>query len=259
MLLTSTKNPVVQSAKALLTAKGRREQDAFLCDGEHMTGEALRACPEKVSALFVEDGQQERFAPLLALARQTECAVYEVSAAVLETISQVKTPQGIAAVCGLPKPCPLERQGQKLLLMENVQDPGNVGTVLRTAAALGTELVVLLGDCADPYNPKTVRAAMGALFRQRLWETDLSTLCAKLREWELPLCGAALRAESVDVKCVSLRRAAIAVGNEGRGLTDALLEKCDTKIILPMTPGSESLNAAVAASILMWEMWTQRG
>ena len=95
--------------------------------------------------------------------------------------------------------------------------------------------------------------------RQRLWETDLSTLCAKLREWELPLCGAALRAESVDVKCVSLRRAAIAVGNEGRGLTDALLEKCDTKIILPMTPGSESLNAAVAASILMWEMWTQRG
>ena len=121
MLLTSTKNPVVQSAKALLTAKGRREQDAFLCDGEHMTGEALRACPEKVSALFVEDGQQERFAPLLALARQTECAVYEVSAAVLETISQVKTPQGIAAVCGLPKPCPLERQGQKLLLMENVQ------------------------------------------------------------------------------------------------------------------------------------------
>ena len=98
MLLTSTKNPVVQSAKALLTAKGRREQDAFLCDGEHMTGEALRVCPEKVSALFVEDGQQERFAPLLALARQTECAVYEVSAAVLETISQVKTPQGIAAV-----------------------------------------------------------------------------------------------------------------------------------------------------------------
>ena len=129
----------------------------------------------------------------------------------------------------------------------------------KAAAALGTELVVLLGDCADPYNPKTVRAAMGALFRQRLWETDLATLCAKLREWELPLCGAALRAESVDVKCVSLRRAAIAVGNEGRGLTDALLEKCDTKIILPMTPGSESLNAAVAASILMWEMWTQRG
>ena len=145
------------------------------------------------------------------------------------------------------KPLPERVRPDRVIVLENVQDPGNVGTVLRTAAALGTELVVLLGDCADPYNPKTVRAAMGALFRQRLCE------------WELPLCGAALRAESVDVKCVSLRRAAIAVGNEGRGLTDALLEKCDTKIILPMTPGSESLNAAVAASILMWEMCTQRG
>ena len=100
---------------------------------------------------------------------------------------------------------------------------------------------------------------MGALFRQRIWETDLAALCGKLREWELPLCGAALRTESVDVKSISLRRAAIAIGNEGRGLTDALLGKCDQKIILPMTPGSESLNAAVAASILMWEMWTQRG
>ena len=80
MLLTSTKNPIVQSAKALQTAKGRREQNAFLCDGEHMTGEALRACPEKVSALFVEDGQQERFAPLLALAQQAGSTSYGVSA-----------------------------------------------------------------------------------------------------------------------------------------------------------------------------------
>ena len=95
MLLTSTKNPVVQSAKALLTAKGRREQDAFLCDGEHMTGEALRVCPEKVSALFVEDGQQERFAPLLALARQTECAVYEVSAAATRWAKPSSVPPAI--------------------------------------------------------------------------------------------------------------------------------------------------------------------
>ena len=100
---------------------------------------------------------------------------------------------------------------------------------------------------------------MGALFRQRLWETDLASLRAKLGEWGLPLYGAALREESVPVEAVPLRRAAIAVGNEGKGLSESLLDACDTKIILPMTPGSESLNAAVAASILMWEMWTQRG
>ena len=245
--ITSRKNSRVQALRALGRNKAyRREQGLFLCDGEKLLSEAL-ANGADIAEIYLRGAKPAGNMP--------EVPVYSLS----EDVSQVKTPQGIAAVCGLPKPCPLERQGQKLLLMENVQDPGNVGTVLRTAAALGTELVVLLGDCADPYNPKTVRAAMGALFRQRLWETDLATLCAKLREWELPLCGAALRAESVDVKCVSLRRAAIAVGNEGRGLTDALLEKCDTKIILPMTPGSESLNAAVAASILMWEMWTQRG
>ena len=157
------------------------------------------------------------------------------------------------------RPLPESARPDRVIVLENVQDPGNVGTVLRTAAAFGTELVVLLGECADPYNPKTVRAAMGALFRQRIWETEPAALGAKLCEWELPLLGAALRADSVDVKSVSLRRAAIAVGNEGRGLTDALLAMCDQKIILPMTPGSESLNAAVAASVLMWEMWTQRG
>lgn len=255
--VSSLKNPAVQAARALRDARERARQGAFLLDGEHMVGEALAACPDRVSALFVDEARLEAYAALTALVPQTAC--YAVPSHVLAAISQVKTPQGVAAVCAMPPSPAPEEMGNRLILLENVQDPGNVGTVLRTAAALGTELVVLLGDCADPYNPKTVRAAMGALFRQRLWETDLATLCAKLREWELPLCGAALRAESVDVKCVSLRRAAIAVGNEGRGLTDALLEKCDTKIILPMTPGSESLNAAVAASILMWEMWTQRG
>ena len=100
---------------------------------------------------------------------------------------------------------------------------------------------------------------MGALFRQRVWETTLPELTARLHEWELPLYGAALRPESEDVKTVSLARAAVAVGNEGRGLSDTILDACDKKLILPMTPGSESLNAAVAASIFLWEMWTQRG
>lgn len=255
MLLTSTKNPVVQSAKALLTAKGRREQDAFLCDGEHMTGEALRVCPEKVSALFVEDGQQERFAPLLALARQTECAVYEVSAAVLETISQVKTPQGIAAVCGLPKPCPLERQGQKLLLMENVQDPGNVGTILRTADAFDCDGVFLVNACADPYSPKTARATMGAVFRRDVYQCTADELCVLLQKCGLPLYGTALRNDTVSLRDAELSRAAVAIGSEGRGLSAEILSKCEKTIKIPMSPRCESLNAAVAASVVLWEMY----
>ena len=231
--ITSRKNSRVQALRALGRNKAyRREQGLFLCDGEKLLSEAL-ANGADIAEIYLRGAKPAGNMP--------EVPVYSLSEDVFDYASPLEHSPGPLFTVRA-KPLPESVRPERVIVLENVQDPGNVGTVLRTAAALGTELVVLLGDCADPYNPKTVRAAMGALFRQRLWETDLSTLCAKLREWELPLCGAALP-----------------VGNEGRGLTDALLEKCDTKIILPMTPGSESLNAAVAASILMWEMWTQRG
>ena len=114
--------------------------------------------------------------------------------------------------------------------------------------------MILTGDCADPYNPKTVRAAMGALFRQPLLELPLPELSGRLEEWDLPLYGAALSPEAEDVRKISLRECAVAVGNEGNGLTDTFLSRCGKKLIIPMTPGSESLNAAVAASLVMWEM-----
>ena len=248
--ITSRKNSRVQALRALGRDKAyRREQGLFLCDGEKLLSEAL-ANGADIAEIYLRGAKQGRDLP--------DVPVYSLSENVFDYVSPLEHSPGPLFTVRT-RPLPESVRPDRVIVLENVQDPGNVGTVLRTAAALGTELVVLLGECADPYNPKTVRAAMGALFRQRIWETDLAALCGKLREWELPLCGAALRTESVDVKSISLRRAAIAIGNEGRGLTDALLGKCDQKIILPMTPGSESLNAAVAASILMWEMWTQRG
>ena len=220
--ITSRKNSRVQALRALGRNKAyRREQGLFLCDGEKLLSEAL-ANGADIAEIYLRGAKPAGNMP--------EVPVYSLSEDVFDYASPLEHSPGPLFTVRT-KPLSESVRPDRVIVLENVQDPGNVGTVLRTAAALGTELVVFLGDCADPYNPKTVRAAMGALFRQRLWETDLATLC----------------------------RAAIAVGNEGRGLTDALLEKCDTKIILPMTPGSESLNAAVAASILMWEMWTQRG
>ena len=119
-------------------------------------------------------------------------------------------------------------------------------------------MVVLTGDCADPYNPKTVRAAMGALFRQPMAALSSEELLQQLREWDLPLYGAALSPESEDVRAAAINRGAVAVGNEGSGLSREMLALCEKKIIIPMTPGSESLNAAVAASVLMWEMVRER-
>ena len=143
---------------------------------------------------------------------------------------------------------------QHVLVLETVQDPGNVGTVVRTANAFGIDAVILVGACADLYQPKTVRASMGAIFRQRVLTMELDALCALLKRHELPLYGAALDEHALDIRTLSLQHAALAVGSEGRGLSVELLARCEEKVIIPMNPDSESLNAAVAASVLMWEM-----
>ena len=149
----------------------------------------------------------------------------------------------------------MEKACPSAIVLENVQDPGNVGTVIRTASAMGIGAVLLLGDCADLYNPKTVRSTMGGIFRQRVIETDEAGLMSFLSENGLRLYGAALSEKAVDVRGVDIKNLAVAVGSEGKGLTQRLLSLCDGQLIIPMEPDSESLNAAVAASIVMWEIY----
>ena len=140
------------------------------------------------------------------------------------------------------------------IVLESVQDPGNVGTVIRTANAFRIGAVILTGDCADVYHPRTVRATMGAIFRQNVLVMDKSSLKDFLKESGLPLYGAALSERAKDLRELSLRHAAVAIGSEGRGLSEELLALCDEELIIPMNPDSESLNAAVAAALVMWEM-----
>lgn len=150
------------------------------------------------------------------------------------------------------RPIPASEELRRVIVLENVQDPGNVGTVLRTADAFGMDAVVLCGACADPYNPKTVRASMGAIFRQPVVKTDVDGLESVLGG--LPLYGAALAEGARDIREIPKSRLAVAIGNEGQGLSEALLRKCAGKTIIPMRPCAESLNAGVAAAVAMWEM-----
>lgn len=143
---------------------------------------------------------------------------------------------------------------RRALVLETVQDPGNLGTILRTANAMGIDPVILTGDCADVYNPKTVRATMGAVFRQRVLEMDLEELRAWLGESSLRLYGAALSPRASDIRTVDLRGAAVAMGSEGRGLSREMLEMCAGEIIIPMSPDCESLNVASASAIILWEL-----
>ena len=223
----------------------RRETGLFLCDGEKLLQEAVQNGARLGEILLRRGGAKPEVFPSVP--------IYEAEGEIFDFASPLENSPGPLFTV-YREEREISAEPRRVLVLENVQDPGNVGTVLRTAAAMGIDLVILAGACADPWQPKTVRAAMGALFRQPFRETDLSGLTEMLTKLDLPLYGAALAADSGDIRAFDLSRAAVAVGNEGRGLTEELIRRCKGKVIIPMTPGSESLNAAAAASILMWEM-----
>ena len=138
-------------------------------------------------------------------------------------------------------------------VLDTLQDPGNVGTILRTADAFHADGMFLVNGCADLYNPKTLRATMGAVFRCPVWTVGAEELSALLKKSGIPLYGAALREDTLDARAVDYNRCAIAIGSEGRGLTEGVLALCDRTIKIPMSEHCESLNAAAAATVLLWE------
>lgn len=250
--ITSLKNPAVQEARALSSAKERARQHAFLLDGEHMVGEGLQMCPERVKTVFVDEKRADGFAALL---NRAQGEIYTVPEHVLAAISQVKTPQGIAAVCELPAQRTLADMGDKLILLENVQDPGNVGTVLRTLDAAGFEGCILTPGCADPFGPKTLRATMGSTFRVPMCTVENAPEAAQwLAQNGYAVIGAALDGEPFYERGDLPNKLCVLIGNEGQGLTREVLSACTHRYRLPMRGGAESLNAAVAAAIFMYEL-----
>ena len=248
--ITSRKNAFIMQLRALASdAEARREQGAFVCDGLKLLGEAVENGAEILSVLWKEGG---------ALS-EIDCPVQAVAPAELfDHASPMKNSPGPLFTVRIPVD-PKDGKIENAIILENVQDPGNVGTVLRTASAFSIGAVVLTGDCADLYGPKTVRATMGAVFRQRVLRLDRSELPAWLEEHGLPLYGAALSKDAQDLRGLDLTHAAVAVGSEGQGLSPELLALCRGEVIIPMDARSESLNAAVAASVLMWEMARKKG
>jgi len=219
-----------------------------LCDSPKLLREAVRwGAP--ITALLYTEG-----AELPVPAEDASFRTARVSESVMRSVSPMETPQGVVFSCASADHAPPERLSPegRYLVLDGVQDPGNVGTILRTADAFRTT-VILLPGCADLYNPKTVRAGMGVHFRSAIYRCTLPELTALLREAGLPLYGAALREDTADVREVDLRRCAVAVGSEGRGLSAEVLAACDRTVRIPMDGRCESLNAASAASVLLWE------
>lgn len=244
--LSSRKNEYIRRLRLLAADAGfRAERGEYVCDGLKMLKEALSFGAEIKSVLWKESAAD--------LAGLESAAQYVADGELFDYASPMKNSPGPVFTVKIPA----AEDAAKLknaLVLETVQDPGNVGTVIRTANAFNIDAVILTGDCADLYNPKTVRATMGAIFRQRVISCALGELPTLLTGSGLALYGAALSERAQDIRTLNIRSAAVAIGSEGKGLSRELLSLCEGELIIPMNPDSESLNAAVAAAVVMWEM-----
>ena len=243
--LTSRKSAVIRAFRDLARSSAAREEKGlFLCDGQKLLQEALRSGASVDTVLWKEN----RAANLPPFPQEAL-----LPADLFDYVSPMANSPGPLFSVRMPS-VPDLHAVRRVLALEELQDPGNVGTVLRTADAFGVDLVVLLEGCADLYAPKTVRASMGAVFRQAAVRMDAEAFISFCREKNLPLWGAALTDTARDLRSLPLDPAAVLIGSEGHGLSRELLRACDGEIIIPMSGEAESLNAAIAAAIVMWEM-----
>ena len=244
--ISSRKNRIICHMRSVASsAQYRSECGQFICDGEKTLREAVEYGAAIRQVLWCEGAQTMELAPEI----EQLCAPREL----VEYASPLRSGPGPVFTVDIP---PESRAGRimRAVVIENLQDPGNVGTIIRSANAFGIDAVIMVGACADLYNPKTVRASMGAIFRQRVLKMSIEELDEFTSRQCLPLFGAALSDKAADIRSAELHRSAVAIGSEGRGLSRELLDICGGELIIPMDPRSESLNAAIAASVIMWEM-----
>jgi TrmH family RNA methyltransferase len=259
-VITSTANQFVKSAASLHHKKGRREHGLFLAEGPHLVAEAFRAGAAIRRYFWTArwGAGEEGRALLRRLAETAEG--FEVSEPVMAKLAETETFQGIVAVVAIPPAPPLDLTGAKLgLILDGLQDPGNVGTIIRTAWAAGLDCLFLTGGTADPYQGKVVRATMGGLFHQRIYvNLNPPIIAGVARRAGFQIIAGALGADcscfAVDLTVPTL----VLVGNEGQGIASEWDEFLARKVFIPQPGKAESLNVAVAAGILVYEALRQR-
>ena len=242
--ITSRRNPLVQQVKKLLTSKREREKlGLFVSDGTKLLEEAVRYGPG-LHTVFLSEGVEVRV--------PESCRVIRVSREVMEAISPMENPQGAVFLCKLPEKREF-RPEKGMLLLDGIQDPGNLGTILRTADAWNVP-VALLEGCADPFSHKVVRSSMGAVFRTPVTVTDWQTAKESCARAGIPVAVTALNQRAEDIRKADVAAMAVVIGSEGQGVRREILESTGHCLIIPMNDHCESLNAAIAAATVMWQM-----
>ena len=244
MKITSRKNPLLQQVKKLLSSrKAREEAGLFAADGTKLLEEAVKYYPG-LDTVILSEGVESNV--------PENVKVIRVPADVMESISPMAAPQGALFLCRLPeKETLMAKSG--MLVLDGIQDPGNLGTMLRTVDALDIP-VVLLEGCADPYSHKVVRSSMGAVFRTPVVQSTWTEVQAACKAAGIPVAVTALSDRASDIRDADVSKMAVVIGSEGQGVRKEVLDSADAELIIPMNPHCESLNAAVAATIVMWQM-----
>ena len=242
--ITSRKNPLLQQVKKLLSSrKAREEAGIFVADGTKLLQEAVRYYPG-LQTVILSDGVEAQV--------PDHVRVIRVPGDVMESVSPMASPQGALFLCVLPEKAAFQPRGG-MLLLDGIQDPGNLGTILRTADALDVPAVLLEG-CADPYSHKVVRASMGAVLRRDVIRSSWPEVEAACRAAGIRIGVTALSDRASDIRRADLKDMAVVIGSEGQGVRREILASADAELIIPMNAHCESLNAAVAATIVMWEL-----
>ncbi|QIB27210.1 23S rRNA (guanosine(2251)-2'-O)-methyltransferase RlmB [Caloranaerobacter azorensis] len=261
--ITSLSNPLIKSIKSLHKKRDRWKQKKFFVEGVRAVEEAIKSDAKIDLILYTESlfdtfGGQELF----KLIDKREYRLLKITEKILKTISDTENPQGIIAVIEFNL-VNLEdifiEQGNFIIILDRIQDPGNLGTIIRTADAFGSNGIVLTSGCVDVFNPKTIRATMGSLFHLPIsYEDNIKDVITKFKESGIKIIATSLDAKHFCYDVDLLQDFALIIGNEASGVSKEAIELSDYKIKIPIEKRTESLNAAIASGVIMYETYRQR-
>lgn len=250
-IISSPHNDIIKQYKKLCSSKKERDRSGlFVLEGVRLVTD----CTVPPEQLLFTEAAKERYADRLTDGFITGCkSAAVISDDVARTIAETENSQGVFAVCRKPSPRSVsEYGGEPLLILDNLQDPGNMGTIMRTAEAFGVSLC--LCGCCDEFSPKAVRSAMGAAMRVTVYHDTFENAVSLLKAKNKSVAAAVLSDNAEILGTIPLDSTVIVIGNEGSGIPEEHTALCDKSIIIPMSGGAESLNAAMAAGIFIWEL-----
>ncbi len=252
MLITSKDNEIIKHIRKLKDKKERDISNEFIVEGIKMLEEAINEGADIKTVVVCDDCLgNSKIATDLLYEIAKENIIY-VPEKIFKLISDVKTPQGILAVIKKSDTSKIEYTDDLFLILDNIQDPGNLGTIIRTADSINLKQIIVPKGSADSYNPKVVRSSMGAIFRVKVIEVDdLVKAIKEMKKNKIKVLATDLRTDK-SIYDVNYEKSVIVIGNEANGVSEKVLELADERIKIPMSGKTESLNAAVATGIILY-------